>query len=332
MLKQKIQYPDAAQVENLVGLVQSTLNGNNFAKGLEILLRHAGCQTDYGTVMGDTGEAFLMAGTEYDPELTGGYADLGWWALDRWHIVSRLPFLSWVNGVELHHHDVDFSGVGPDPSISYARLFQATVCEEITHGRVLLACWDGCHLVTGYDTGKPPLLGWCLFGEKPEITRMSDYPCAVTTYGSACEAMDRSYADRMALRHAVDLGRGGVKNGLWVTGPLAWKGWEDHLVERSTFGYWHNSIKWNGLKTTRNAAAQYLESMALRHAGPVADYLRIAADIYRQQLEVVGRMPDFDEKMIGKEQTGLVDLIRIAAALDLEAIEKIETAIPLLPE
>jgi len=331
-MKLNNQYPDTAQVGNPVEIDPSIPNGNNFARGLAILLRHAGCKTDYVTVMGDVGEAFLMSGTEYDDKLTGGYADLGWWALDRWHIVSRLPFLSWVNGVELHHHDVDFGGIGPDPAKSYAKLFQATVCNEITHGRLLLACWDGCHVITGYDGEKPPLVGWCLFGDKPESMRMRDYPCAITTYGSECEAMDRLYADQMALQHAVDLGRGRVKCGLWVTGPSAWKGWEDHLINRTTVGYWHNSIKWNGLKNNRDAAVKYLENMALRQSDAVANCLREAAEIYRQQLEVIGCMPDFDENLVGKEQNELAGLIRTAAGLDLEAVERIEVAVSLLLE
>jgi hypothetical protein len=125
-------------LENPVEMDLSTPVGNNFARGLAILLRHAGCETDYVTVMGDIGEAFIMPGTEYDDKLTGGYADLGWWPLDRWHIVSRLQFLSWVNGVGLHHHDVDFGGIGSDPAKSYSKLFQSTVYNEITHGRTLL--------------------------------------------------------------------------------------------------------------------------------------------------------------------------------------------------
>ena len=234
MLTQNIQYPDTAQLEKPIEIDPSTPVGNNFARGLAILLRHAGCETDYVTVMGDFGQAFILQGTEYDSKLTGGYADLGWWPLDRWNMVNRLHFLSWVNGMGLHHHDVDFSGIGPDPAKSYGMLFQTTVCHEITQGRALLAYWDGCHLVTGYDTEKPPLLGWCLFGYKPENMRMSDYPCAITTYGSRCVKLDRQVADYQALRYAINLGRGEVRFGLWVTGPAAWKGWEEHLLRRST--------------------------------------------------------------------------------------------------
>jgi hypothetical protein len=332
MLKQNMQYPDIAQLRKPLEIDSSAPVGNNFARGLTYLLRYAGCTTDYVTVMGDIGEAFTMGGTEYDDRLTGGYADLGWWQFDRWHIISRLPFLSWVNGVELHHFDVDFGGVAPDPAKSYARLFQKTVCHEITQGKVLLACWDFCHVVTGYDTGKPPLLGWDLTGDDAVNKRMSDYPCAITTYGSPCEAMDRSYADRMALRHAVELGHGGVKCGLWVTGPAAWKGWEEHLLHRNTEFFWHGSIIW-GLKKHRSAAVQYLESMALRHSEAVPLRLREAAEIYRQQLEVINQMvvsPELGKP--GKEQAELADLIRQAAALDLEAISSIEAAVSLLPE
>jgi len=330
MLKQASQHPGTAQVVKPVDIDPSIANGNNFARGLTILLRHAGCETDYLTVMGDLGEAFILSGTEYDSKLIGGYADLGWWPLDRWHIASRLPFLAWVNGVALSHRDVDFSGVAPDPAAAYARLFQAMVCREINADRALLACWDGCHVITSYDTQSPPLLGWCLFGDKPEQMRMNDYPCAITTYGARSEVMDRAYADMQALSHAVDLGRGMVKYGLWVTGPLAWQGWKENLLRRQTEHFWHGNVK-GLLEVARRAAIRYLEVMAARHAVGVAEKLYQAAGIYGKQLEVLESMltgPEISRP--GKEQADLADRINQAAMLDLEAVDSLQAAVGLM--
>ena len=99
--------PDSIQLAESVEMDTLTDYGNSFARGVAVLLRHAGCQTDYATVMGDLGQAFILQGAEYDKELTGGYADLGWWPLDGWHVVSQLPFLSLANGLELDSQAID---------------------------------------------------------------------------------------------------------------------------------------------------------------------------------------------------------------------------------
>lgn len=329
-MKKSIQYPDTAELAHPLETDQTAPVGVNFAKGLAMMLSQAGCRTDYVTVMGDLGQAFIMQGCEYDESLTGGYRDLGWWPLDRWHFFSRLQFISKVNGVELKVHNVDFSGIGSDPENDYIKLFKTDVCEEITHGRALLAFWDLCHVVTGYDTGKPPLLGWDLSGDKAVNNRMSNYPCAIVTYGSKYAAMERGNADREALRYAVDLGHGSAKEGLWVTGSSAWKAWEDWLLNSSMEHWRHSSINQH-LREQREAAACYLDAMALRHSKTVSECLRETAETYRRQFEVICRMDtNSDEITIpGEKQSELAELIRIAAILDLEAICGLETALSL---
>ncbi len=220
--------------------------GNSFARGLTTLLNHAGCNSDYVSIMGDIGQAFILQGSEYNENLTGGYADLGWWPLDRWHIVSRLNHLSKVYGLELIDKDVDFSEIIPDPEKGYKKHFESIVRREIDLDKPLLSFWHGCFVVTGYDTETPPLLGWCLQGKEAGNQRADNYPSAILTYGKKNKPMNRIQADKEAIQYAVDLIRNGcVKKGLWVSGPLAWKGWEDNLLKRGKEmeSRWHANIR-----------------------------------------------------------------------------------------
>ena len=326
----------AERIEALAAHLQSDsehLPGNSTVRGLALLLRDAGCDTDYPTVMGDIGQAFIIQGAQYADNLTDGEPDIGWWPLDRWHIEGRLPALSEMYGCALEYRGTDPDTVRADPAGSYHRLFEPTVRTEIAAERPLMAFWSDPLLVTGHDSIEPPLTGWCLWGNDPEPqdSRLNHYPYAICTYAGRSEPMNRLDADVVALRHAVDLGRGRVAApGRWVTGPPAWESWERHVLERAADSQarWHANMR-GQLLVNRRCAIPYLNALAPRHDEGVAEHLREAVDMYRQQIDVVESMDISHEAIVdpGRGRSELASAIRDAATLDALAIDALERAV-----
>ena len=324
-------YPTEAQLQTPVQADGQTETGNSFGRGLAILLRHAGCQTDYPTVMGDLGQAFVTQGAEYDEALTGGYADVGWWPLDLWQMEGRLAFLADAAGCELTCQRVDFSEISPDPEAGYGKHFEETVRTEIADGKPLLSVWTCGFVVTGYDGGDPPLLGWCLAAGQAESMRADDYPASLYTYAGRFDPMERREADRAALAHAVDLGRGTAPTrGLWVTGPRAWKGWQDHLLKAgaNTQSRWHANMRLQ-LVASRRCALDYLAAMARRRGEEASRHLRDAIEVYGLQIECLTKMMIDHEEIVdpGRGREALAASIREAAGLDARAIGALERAV-----
>ena len=324
-------FPDAAQLSAPIEADAVDQTGNSLARGLAIILRHAGCDLDYPAVMGYTGQAFATQGTIYDPDQTGGYADIGWWPLDLFHMESRLPFLSEVSGRVLTMKWADFDAVSPDPKGYYRTHFENTVRSEIAAGRPALSVWHAAFVVTGYDTGEPPLQGWCVAAGEAEHMRADDYPKAIYTYGEPRAPLDRGDADRQALGHAVALGRGTAPaKGLWVTGPGAWQGWRDRLIAKGSDGphFWHANQRMQ-LVAWRRCAIEYLEAMRHRHDSSVATHLADAVATYEHQIECLSSMRITPEAIVdpGDGRQAMADLIEQAAALDAQAIDALEKAV-----
>ncbi len=314
------------------------LPGNSTVRGLALLLRDAGCDTDYPTVMGDIGQAFIIQGAQYADNLTGGEPDIGWWPLDRWHIEGRLPSLSEMYGCALEYQGTDPETVKADPVGTYHSLFEPTVRAEIAAGKPLMAFWSDPLLVTGHDSIEPPLTGWCLWGNDPEPqdSRLNHYPYAICTYAGRSEPMNRLDADVVALRHAMDLGRGSAATpGRWVTGPAAWESWERHVLERAeeSEARWHANMRANPLMN-RRCAVTYLSAMIDRHDDDVAEHLRAAIDAYHRQLDVAESMEINHEAIVdpGRGRSRLSSAIRDAAALDALATDAIERAVHAMGE
>jgi len=305
--------------------------GNSLGRGLAVLLRHAGCETDYPTVMGDTGQAFVTQGVVYDDSLSGGYADVGWWPLELWHMESRLPFLSDVSGCALYCQRLDFGEVSSNPGAAYRKHFEGTVQAEIAAERPLISLWTCAFVVTGYDSGEPQLKGWCLAAGKAEHMRADDLPSTIYTYGERSEPMDRRDVDRLALRHAIDLARGEAPTqGLWVTGPRAWKGWEDHLMQRGadTQARWHANMRMQH-RAWRRCAIAYLAAMQVREEPDVSAHLQSAIDHYKRQIDVLSAM-EISTETIVESQSGreaLAQRIREATEVDARAVEALAQAL-----
>ena len=324
---------------NFAQLLKTDTNNevmNSFAHGLAFLLRQAGCDTDYTTAMGDLGQAFVIQGVEYDEALTGGYADIGWWPLDRWQIEERMGFLSDVNGCALYHYKTDFDSVITNPAGTYRKHFESAIQHEVIEGRSPLVLWDTCYAVAGYDTSEPPLLVWCLVRsqKEPQIMRIKHYPCAICMYGNRFEPMDRLTADAEALAHAVRLGHGiTAESGTWRSGEVVWKSWEKYLMKNAdkTEARWHANVRLN-LLVNRRAAIIYLQDMICRHGSDTGTHLHAAIDCYHRQLEYVEAMNTEHAAIIdpGTDREKLASLIRDAAKLDAEAIDALESAVRIM--
>ena len=63
-------------------------------------LAHAGVESDYHTVMGDSGLAFITQADAYATPWGKPVdkVDIGWWPLDPWGLFMRLEFLGRASG------------------------------------------------------------------------------------------------------------------------------------------------------------------------------------------------------------------------------------------
>jgi AraC-like DNA-binding protein len=74
--------------------------GNELSRGLETILNYLGNDADYDTIMGDSGQAFIIQGEEDSVNLVDGAVDTGWWPLHPMALI-RFDFLEKTIGREL---------------------------------------------------------------------------------------------------------------------------------------------------------------------------------------------------------------------------------------
>jgi hypothetical protein len=257
--------------------------GNEFARGLEVVLTHAGAPADYDTLMGDLGLAFMLQASDQAPRY-GGALDVGWWPLDPACVPTYLDFVGRTVGRRL-----DFVGLTPAAPSELPRAFreqlQPRAEASLRHGSPFLANHDFWKVVTGCDRGEPPLLGFCPAGTGTAPERFPSYASAFAFLGDRVPTLDRSAADRDALQHAVALSRDEVAMpGGYVTGQKAFALWAQTLRDTEHLGEarWH----WNTvgqLSFNRASAIAYLRAMAARQPA-AAPYLNAAAACYEQTL------------------------------------------------
>ncbi len=51
---------------------------NSYARGIEIVLNYLGHDVDYDTIMGDSGQAFIVQGETNSVNTVGGAVNVGW--------------------------------------------------------------------------------------------------------------------------------------------------------------------------------------------------------------------------------------------------------------
>jgi hypothetical protein len=296
----KAPAPPGADAILLHGVPAAKGDGNEFARGLEVLLTFAGDSVDYDTLMGDLGFAFTLQASDQVPRYNGAL-DVGWWPLDPACVPTYFDFVGRTVGRRLEYMQL---GVVPEADLPkvYREKAQPRVEAALRAGSSLLAidcCWKA---VTGCDQGEPPLLGVAGWVKGEKQIRFPSYPWAFTFLGDAVPKLDRADADREALQHAVALGRDEVTMpGGFVTGQKAYVLWEQTLRDTEHMGEarWH----WNTvghLTQNRTSAVAYLRAMAARQPA-AAPHLLAAVAAYEQTLAQLKAADLSDEALMSKE-------------------------------
>jgi len=319
-------------------------DSNSFARGLEIALNYIGTPASYETIMGDTGQAFIVQAEEGGP-IVGSSVDVGWWPLAAWGLKMRLDFLSEVVGRQIREVRGSVKDYLVDQATHYEDRLASEVETSITAGRPVLAEHVQCFVVAGYDEGTPPLLGDCPLSNKKMKGRMNDYPWGLITFGEKAERLDRRHADLEALNHAVALGRDDVEMAVPVflpewneargfTGQRAFALWCKALRDTEHLGQarYHTNMCLH-LSINRRSAIAYLRAMAERHPIEMGQHLRSAADIYEQVIAKLGGADTSNAAMISAEgREDLAALVEQIALLERSAIDEIDRAIDVAGE
>ncbi len=324
-IEQALASPSAEAVL-VKGVPPGKGGGHEFARGLEVVLAYAGRPVDYPTLMGDLGLAFVLQASDQAPRYAGAL-DVGWWPLDAACVPTYLEFVGRTVGRRIQYLHLTPKSPAETPQ-AYRKQVQPRAEAALRQGEPFLVDYDFWHVVTGYDAGEPPLLGFCPAGPRAEPERLSSYPGAYVFLGKEVPKLDRRAADREALRHAVALGRDQVPMpGGYLTGQKAFALWASTLrdTEHSGQARWH----WNTvgrLTDNRASAVTYLRAMAPRHPA-AAPHLQAAAAQY-EQTQAQLKAADWSEAALlskeGREQ--LARLVEEIARGEAGAVEELEQA------
>jgi len=318
---------------------------DRFGQGIAMMLRCAGEPTDYETVMGDSGMAFVMQASEVTP-LIGpdgkkvgdapkdlgkvvGRRDVGWWPLATECAPTYVEFVGRAAGREMR---VLGGPVYPGPEGLATRY-------EKLHSRIVASIDQGLPVVVndcfwsvavGYDRGDPPLWSFCpAGGPKGDAARMGNRPWIAIVVGDKIQRMDRRLADREALRHAVALAHDAVKMPSdYLTGQRAYALWATELRQMDPPGQarWHANVVGN-LSVRRRAAVAYLEAMSHRHEEPTRGHLRRAIERYAETLDLLKTADTSRKAMASADgREALAKLAELLAAIEAEAASQLEQA------
>jgi len=322
-------YPESALLKNVPG---GAAHYDTFVGGLAIALSQSGIPTDYDTLVGDLGTAFLLQASDRVARFNGAL-DAGWWPLAWDCLPVLLEEVAPTLGVKIEWVGGDVGAYKADPAQYYRDNLAGTVKASIAQGRPALENHGFWEVVVGYDGNEPPLLGFCPRSDdrKPNIKRLEKYPVLVAALGSAVPRLARKTADLEALERAVALGRDQIPmpNG-YRTGQRAFALWADTLRDTEHLGQarWHANVVGH-LNKYRRSAVAYLRAMAERHSEKTASHLKAAANSYEKVLGELKRADTSEDALIESKQ-GREALARLAeriAALEVQAIAEIEKAL-----
>jgi hypothetical protein len=334
----------AAQPAVVLDGVSHGEGGNSYAVGLEAALRYCQTPADYDTIMGDTGQAFILQAEEGGP-IVNGSVDVGWWPMAAWGIKARLGFLAQTVGRTIRVVDGNGDAFRADPAAHYARYLAHAVEASIAEGRPVLGEQDLCFVIAGYDGQAPPLLGDCALSTENKTTRDPDYPWGLIVFGERTKRLDRAAADREALRYAIALGHDEVN----VAVPPTWEEWRQisgRFTGQKAFALWEQSlrdIEHPGepryqanmvlhLGINRRSAVAYLRAMAQRQPEAVAARLNAAADQYQQVLALLDQADTSPEAMAAAEgRERLAQLVARCAGMEAKATGELAQALAAMP-
>jgi len=310
--------------------------GDRYAAAFCMLFTYLGSHVDYQTVLGDSGLAFILqADAFHKPHGANvNQLDIGWWPLDPWGAQLRLPFLGKVYGISQEVLPTFFDEYREDPVRHYHTYHENAIIDSILAGHPVIGTIDGydVHLIVGYDSGNPPLLGQLSCLDRLDVQRLGHFPFIVFVPGEPNPRIDRHEADKQALAFAVALGRDEVdlthlpgKS----SGKCSWALWLAQLADEELCGphFYHANVL-GQLCHRRPDAAGYLRAMSARTAAPACDRLRGAEDLYDQVTATLLRA-EVNEAVFrtvdGRRR--LIDIIQTASECETRAIDEIEEAI-----
>ena len=306
---------------------------NRLVAALGMALGYVGAPTDYETVSGDLGTAFIFqADAQHKPHDTKvKVLDMGWWPLDPWGVRLRLDFVSAVYGVPTRELPTALDEYRADPALHYRKYHEADVISSLRAGRPVVAIVRDTYVLFGWDGGNPPLLGQIACKGERALSRLEHFPYVVVVLGEPGDPMDRRQADAEALDFAVRLGRDEVDLSDLPgksTGRRSWDLWAEQLADTELCGpnFYHANVVLH-LKQNRRAAAAYLRTMGGRHDPPAGDLLLRAAaefDAVLARLQAADVSKEALGAAEGRQQ--LVSLIREMIDLEARAQERMAEA------
>jgi AraC-like DNA-binding protein len=317
-------------------------DGHRLVRGIETILEYLGEEKDYDTIMGDSGQAFIMQGEENSINLIDGAVDVGWWPLEPL-ITIRLDFLEKTIGRKLTHVYPEVSRLEDVPGL-YPERFESLVVSSIATKTPCLA-WivSSWFVVIGHDDEEPPLFGECAIEGKPAVSRIKDgWPSILITLGEPVKKIDRQEADFRALKYAIALhhdqllgmkaehtGEYALRNTdrfdkYWRTGLKSFSAWLQAIKNMEHMGkhFWHANVL-SHLHISRSSAIRYLTAMQKRNTPAVAVPLGNAIEKYEnvvKELETVDRSSEDMDSSCGRE--ALAAQVKVIAEFECQAIEK----------
>ncbi len=331
------------------------------AGGLVMALEFLNIETDYDTLMGDSGMAFVWQAETLQKNAgkVEKFLRTSW----PFSFVTRVDFLSQTVGRRLRlEYLPDYaSGSVSLRVFNYEHVLPA-IETEVKAGRPVLGLDSRSMLVTGYKRASDGILD-CFFVHWPgpgadRLSKFQEYLVGVVAVGEPIPQLDRKEADRLAIQHAVSLGREALFHGAsfpealdadgdsgcipnpedvvtgrtYYTGCKSFTLWKDLVKDETCDEYENRGYAYRDLALLRRSAPVYLRAMALRHPGDAVKALNQAAEFYDLVLKELPDFTDYNPENPPKEtREEAADRIERIAALEAKAIDSLEKAQEFMP-
>ena len=320
--------PESMSLKNVLG---GKANRNWFGSGLSILQKSAGISSDYDTIMGDLGLAFIMQASDEVPVIDGAL-DVGWWPLAWDCLPELLKSYSQSAGIKINWLGDSYEKYKANPKKYYQKKLQNGVQQSIASGQPVLINHAFWKVVTAYDNkNEPPLSGFCPGGEDTKAVKFSKYPIFAVTLSDKISPISREKADIEALKRAIALGRDLIPMPYnYLTGQKAFALWIKTLRDTKNLGQarYHANVVYN-LKINRRSAIIFLKNMVKRSLKETAAHLNEAIDIYKKVLAKLKTANTSKEALIDSK-AGRAKLAKLAeqiARLEKQAVNELEKAL-----
>ncbi len=331
------------------------------AGGLAMVLEFLDITADYDTLMGDSGMAFVWQAEALHKK--GGKVEKFLKANWPFSFVTRVEFLSQTVGRRLNLEYLPDYACGPASlrAFNYEHVLPA-IEAEVKAGRPVLGLDSSSMVVSGYKRASDGILD-CFFVHWPgpgadRLSEFQEYLVGVVAAGEPVPQRDRKEADRLAIQHAVSLGRETLFNRVsfpeaagadgdsgciptpedvvpsrtYYTGRESFAVWRDSIKDETSQAYEDRGYAYRNLAILRRSAPVYLRAMALRHPQDVATALNQAVDFYDLVLKELPDLTHYEPAQPSEEtRQEVADRISRIAELEAKAITSLNDAEASMP-